>query len=72
MDTDEPVGLRHLRDILGKYFRHVLGWYSLDDEPRVPTFTVERHRTDDASITKYVARDAEGIAASIRIQVVRK
>ena len=71
MDADEPQ-LRHLRDILGKYFRKVLGWYSLDDEPHVPTVTVERHRTDDPKITKYVARDDQGVIAKVRVAVVRK
>ena len=70
MDADEPQ-LRHLRDILGKYFRKVLGWY-LDDEPHVPTVTVERHGTDDPSITRYVAMNGQHVAAAIRVQVVRK
>ena len=70
MDADEPQ-LRHLRDILGKYFRKVLGWY-LDDEPHVPTVTVERHSTDDPDITRYVAMDDKGAAAQVRVEVVRK
>lgn len=73
MEDSEPVQLRHLRDILGKYFRKVLGWYGPIDPPvPVPTFTVERHRTDDDSITKYVARDADGVAAQVRLKVVLK
>ena len=71
-DADEPVGLRHLRDILGKYFRKVLGWYG-PIEPHVPTVTVQRHQTDDPSITRYSAIDDTGGAAhSIRVHVVRK
>ena len=69
-DADEPVGARHLRDILGKYFRKVLGWHGPIESP-VSAFTVERHQTDDPDVTKYVARDAEGVAASIRVRVVR-
>ena len=70
MEDSEPVQLRHLRDILGAYARQVFGWYSIADES--PTFTVERHRTDDDSITKYVARDADGVAAQVRLKVVLK
>ena len=71
-DADEPVGARHLRDILGKYFRKVLGWHGpVDIDPPVSAVTVERHQTDDPDVTKYVARDAEGVAASIRVRVVR-
>ena len=69
MEDSEPVQLRHLRDILGKYFRKVLGWHG-PIEPPMPT--VERHRTDDPSVTRYVAMDGQGVAAAIRVQVVRK
>ena len=69
MTADEPVQLRYLRDILGKYFRKVLGWHG-PIGPTVPTVTVERHRTDDPDITRYVAMDDKGIAASIRDHVV--
>ena len=70
-DADEPVGARHLRDILGKYFRQVLGWHGPIESP-VSAFTVERHRTDDPGVTRYVAMDDKGIAAQVRIRVVRK
>ena len=63
MNDAEPE-LRYLKDILGKYFRKVLGWYG-------PTLNVERHQTDDPNVTRYVAMDAAGVAASIRVQVVR-
>ena len=69
MEDSEPVQLRHLRDILGKYFRQVLGWYGPMDQP---VMTVERHPTDDPSVTRYVALDGQGVAAAIRVQVVRK
>ena len=70
MDADEPQ-LRHLRDILGTYFRKVLGWHGPIDPP-VPTFTVECHRTDDPSVTRYSAIDDKGVAAQVRVEVVRK
>ena len=41
-------------------------------EPHVPTVTVERHQTDDPDVTRYVAIDGTGIAAAIRVHVVRK
>ena len=70
-DADEPVQLRSLRDILGKYFRQVLGWHGPIESP-VSAVTVERHQTDDPCVTRYVAMDDKGVAASIRVQVVRK
>lgn len=70
MDADAPQ-LRHLRDILGKYFRKVLGWYR-PIEPPVPTVTVQRHQTDDPSIVRYAAMDGQRIAAAITFHVVRK
>ena len=69
MEDSEPVQLRHLRDILGAYARQVFGWYSIADES--PTFTVERHRTADPSIVRYVAMDGHGSHA-ITFHVVRK
>ena len=70
-DADEPVGARHLRDILGKYFRQVLGWHGPIESP-VSAVTVERHRTDDPGVTRYVAMDDKGVAAQVRVEVVRK
>ena len=70
-DADEPVGARHLRDILGKYFRQVLGWHGPIESP-VSAFTVERHQTDDPDVTRYVAMDDKGVAAQVRVRVVRK
>ena len=70
-DADEPVGARHLRDILGKYFRKVLGWHGPIESP-VSAVTVERHQADDPGVTRYVAMDGQGVAASIRVRVVRK
>ena len=73
MNVDKPVQLRHLRDILGKYFRQVLGWHGpIDIDPPVSAFTVERHRTDDPGVTRYNAMDDKGVAAQVRVQVVRK
>ena len=71
MNADEPVEQRSLQDIVGKYFRNVLGTDEPIDPP-VSVVTVERHRTDDPSVTRYVARDDTGEAASIRVRVVRK
>ena len=71
MNADEPVALRSLRDSVGKYFRNVLDQAGPIDPP-VSAFTVERHQTDDPDVTRYVARDAEGVAAAIRVRVVRK
>jgi len=71
MNADEPVELRSLRDIVGKYVRNVLDQAGPIDPP-VSALTVERHQTDDPDVTRYVARDAEGVAASIRVRVVGK
>ena len=71
MEDSEPVELRSLRDIVGKYFRDVLDRTGPIDPP-VSALTVERHQTDDPDVTRYVARDAEGVAAAIRVRVVRK
>ena len=71
MEDSEPVQFRHLRDILGKYFRQVLGWYG-PIEPPVSTVTVQRHQTDDPSIVRYAAMDGQGVAAAITFHVVRK
>ena len=69
MEDSEPVQLRHLRDILGKYFRQVLGWYGPIDPP---VMTVESHPTDDPSVTRYVAMDGQHVAAQVRVRVVRE
>ena len=71
MNADEPVEQRSLRDSVGKYVRDVLGTDEPIDPP-VSAFTVERHQTDDPDVTRYTARDAEGVAAAIRVRVVRK
>ena len=71
MNADEPVELSSLRDSVGTYVRDVLDQAGPID-PRGSAFTLERHQTDDPDVTKYVARDAEGVAASIRVRVVRR
>jgi len=70
MEDSEPVEQRSLRDSVGKYVRDVLGWHG-PDEPPVSVF-VERQQTDDPDVTRYVAMDDTGVAAAIRVRVVRK
>ena len=71
MEDSEPVELRSLRDSVGKYVRDVLDQAGPID-PRGSALTVERHQTDDPGVTRYVAMDDKGVAAQVRVQVVRK